>query len=244
MKLRSAIFIVVWFGFSLLAFGQGGGNPLRKGASAGVVKPSPDPFEYEIPKGMTTPNYLRFDQPSQQGPYCGPNSLYVLLRLHQLDVNYGRLLKQCQVSENGCSLEELQKVAHDYGLECEVRKLSLLELEKIRPPYLLHLSSPANSSKENPDAQGHFTVILERSGEDYRGVDAAKGTAHYWSRRFLARNFSGYVLLPKGVVGPSWFTTRRGILLVLSFVSLSIANSCLLFQLLKRSLMKESSAQL
>src|SRR5579875_1177737 len=239
MKHRSTILFVIWFGFSPLVFGQGGAKPLRKETPAGVVKPNPEPFEYEVPQGMTTPSYLRFDQPSQQGPYCGPNSLYILLRLYQINVDYGKLLQQCQVSTMGCSLEELRKVAHDFGLECEVRKVSLQELGEIRPPYLLHLSSPANSSKEAPDAQGHFTVILERSGEDYRGVDAGKGTAHYWSRRFLARNFSGYVLLPKGVIGLSWFTTRRGAFLTFSFVSLSIANGCLLFQLLKRSRLKE-----
>src|SRR4051812_42661010 len=50
------------------------------------------PITYEVPKGLTTPESLRFDRAFQQGNRCGPNGLYLMLRLRGIKVNYDDLL--------------------------------------------------------------------------------------------------------------------------------------------------------
>ena len=182
---------------------------------------------YDIPEGLTTPPHLRFDHPIQRGPYCGPNSLYILLRLCGRNVSYDSVLAELPLGEDGCSLHDLSVAARRLGVESEVRKVSLDDLRSIRPPYIVHLTAPANSSHETPANKDHFTIIARSDLNDqFYGVDPGNGTAVYWSRAFLARNFSGYVLIPSGQTR-SWITTRQGVFFSVVFLALAVVDIAL-----------------
>lgn len=151
---------------------------------------------YDVPEGLTTPEYLRFEQSSQLGPYCGPNSLYLLLKLKGILVNYEDLVKQIPVTPQGCSLAELRDVGESRGLTCEVRKLTLKELDLLQPPYILHINTPAEGAQQSTGARDHFVVVTRREpGGALVGVDPSSGNRSTWSKAYLSRNFSGYVLM-------------------------------------------------
>src|SRR5947209_378462 len=57
-----------------------------------ITPPLSDKHVYDVPEGLTTPDHLRFDLPFQNGPYCGPNALFLLLRLYHVDVKYEDVL--------------------------------------------------------------------------------------------------------------------------------------------------------
>jgi hypothetical protein len=158
-----------------------------------------DPITYFVPEGLTTPDHLRFERASQSGPYCGPNCLYLLLRLKNFPVEYKELVSKLDIKPQGCSLAELQELAQVCGLPCEVRKVSLKELEQLEPPFILHLTTPAGASQDPSAGRDHFVVATRRepAGGSLVGVDPSSGNKTAWSEAYLSRNFSGYVLTPR-----------------------------------------------
>jgi hypothetical protein len=181
------------------------------------------PIEYFVPLGLTTPEHLRFEHISQSGPYCGPNSLYILLKLLNTSVSYEELVHGINVGAMGCSLADLQNAAQAYGVPCEVRKVSAKELGLLMPPYVLHLSTPAESSLQSTGARDHFVVVTRReSSGGLVGIDPSSGNSMAWTPAYLSRNFSGYVMAPRDPPGAS--PLRGRLIAIVFFILLTLFN--------------------
>lgn len=152
-------------------------------------------YKPAVPEGLTTPEHLRFESEYQAGPRCGPNSLYILLNLCRKAVPYADVLARVPVGERGSNLDDLRKAAASFGLASEVRKLNPEDLRNTPFPVLVHLYA-----RGERDRNDHFLVLTEFVKDDgtLKGIDSMSGQLTTWSPGFIARNFSGYCLIPTG----------------------------------------------
>src|SRR3989442_841611 len=104
-------------------------------------------------KADDLPWSLRLDQPWQSGKTCGPNALYVLLKVHKKSIAYADLLERLAPPEEGNSLLELQSAAGASGLDTEVLKTTRKGLASVAKPFIAHLALEGN--------KGHFVLVLD-----------------------------------------------------------------------------------
>jgi ABC-type bacteriocin/lantibiotic exporter with double-glycine peptidase domain len=226
MRFALCPLLVLVLGIS--AYGQEGSAGKQHPPGVRLGKVGDEPITYIVPEGMTTPQHLRFELPSQLGPFCGPNSLYLLLRLKGIPVEYGQLVKRLEITPRGCSLAELQELGESYGLPCEVRKVTLKDLDLLVPPFILHINTPASSSQQATEGRDHFVVVTRREvGAEgtLSGVDPSSGAKTVWSPSYLSRNFSGYVLTPRDAPAKSSAVLVLGVV----FALLTVGNLLLAF---------------
>jgi ABC-type bacteriocin/lantibiotic exporter with double-glycine peptidase domain len=158
-----------------------------------------EPFEFRVPAGLDTPDYFRFEMPFQQGPKCGPNALYIVLRMLGIECSYSDVLKSVPLSETGSNLVDLRNSAETFGLACEVRKeLSPEDIDALPKPVILHLKGAA-IDKKGHHSSDHFAVIVGRDpvspSQGYIGVDTNNGSVTRFKKTGLARSISGFALI-------------------------------------------------
>jgi CRP-like cAMP-binding protein len=119
----------------------------------------------------------------QLGPSdCGLAALAMVgLRLGA-EVGVGELRSQVAPGPHGLSLEQMQKLAARNGLSCRPVRVSVARLGQVRLPAVAHLSA------------GHYVVIHELGEAGVVVGDPEAGIVS-WSREFLARCYSGALLL-------------------------------------------------
>ncbi|HEX9441675.1 MAG TPA: cysteine peptidase family C39 domain-containing protein, partial [Roseiflexaceae bacterium] len=101
---------------------------------------------------------------------CGPAALTALLQGHGLNASYGRLREACQTDVDGTSIDTLEQVAVQLGLEAEqimlpVDHLLLDEAEALPALLVVRL----------PDGLTHFIVAWRRHGSLVQCMDPAQG---------------------------------------------------------------------
>jgi ABC-type bacteriocin/lantibiotic exporter with double-glycine peptidase domain len=157
---------------------------------------------FNLPKGPDRlPAYLELDHVFQSGKLCGPNGLYLILRVAGKQVTYQQVLERFTVGPSGVSLADIQRVAEEFGLHGELRKnLSPSELLRTPMPAIVHLatSSPDSSSA----AKDHFLVLTRvkprftHSSEiEANGFDTTNLLRVVFTGASLSRSMSGYALL-------------------------------------------------
>ena len=106
---------------------------------------------------------------------CGPASLKALLEGFGVSVSYGRLREICQTDVDGTSIDTLEEVARQLGLDAE---------QVIIPPDHLLLPEakalPAIVVVRLPDGMTHFVVVWRRHGRWLQVMDP--GTGRRWMR--------------------------------------------------------------
>lgn len=101
---------------------------------------------------------------------CGPASLKCLLEGFGIPVSYGRLREACQTDVDGSSIDTMEQVASQLGLDAEQVMLPV--------DHLLHRASnalPALVVAQNPDGATHFVVVWRRHGRFVQVMDPATG---------------------------------------------------------------------
>ncbi len=101
---------------------------------------------------------------------CGPASLKCILEGLGVSVSYGRLREACQTEVDGTSIDVLEAVANQLGLEAEQTIVPL--------DHLLLEQTDAFSAilvVRNPDGQPHFVVAWRRHGSLVQVMDPAAG---------------------------------------------------------------------
>ena len=91
---------------------------------------------------------------------CGPAALKCLLEGFGVGVSYGRLREACQTDVDGTSIDTLETVAAQLGLEAEQVMLPedhLLLAESEALPAIVVVRTPNGST--------HFVVIWRRRGQ-------------------------------------------------------------------------------
>ncbi|MFM9914817.1 MAG: ATP-binding cassette domain-containing protein [Rhizobacter sp.] len=101
---------------------------------------------------------------------CGPAALKCLLDGFGIEAHYGRLREACQTSIDGTSIDTLEEVAHQLGLQAE---------QVLVPPDHLGLpgvsDTPAIVVVRHADAGTHFVVVWRRVGPWVQVMDPAAG---------------------------------------------------------------------
>jgi ATP-binding cassette subfamily B protein len=116
---------------------------------------------------------------------CGPASLKCLLQGFGIDVGYGRLREACQTAVDGTSIDVLEDVANQLGLEAEQIMLP-------RDHILLPESGalPAMVVVQRPHAPVHFVVVWRRHGRLVQVMDPGIGRRWIPQEAFLAELYN------------------------------------------------------
>ena len=122
---------------------------------------------------------------------CGPAALKCLLEGFKISVSYGRLREACQTDVDGTSIDTLEEVAVQLGLEAEqvmlpVDHVLLAEAQALPALVVVRL----------PSGVTHFVVVWRRHGRVVQLMDP--GTGRRWStcQRFLHELYVHTMLFP------------------------------------------------
>ena len=112
---------------------------------------------------------------------CGPAALKSLLGGFSIHVHYGRLREACQTDVDGTSIDTLETVANQLGLQAEQIMLPAdhILLEQAR-------ALPAIAVVVLPNNVTHFVVVWRRHGSFVQIMDPATGRRWTSSARFLS----------------------------------------------------------
>ena len=94
---------------------------------------------------------------------CGPASLKCLLEGFRIPVSYGRLREACQTDVDGTSIDTMEVVASQLGLDAEQVMIPVDHLFLSEAAAL-----PASSSCDTADGATHFVVAWRRTGAGCR----------------------------------------------------------------------------
>ena len=112
---------------------------------------------------------------------CGPSALKCILEGFGISVSYGRLREACQTDLDGTSIDVMEEVANQLGLEAEQMMLPL--------DHLLLPGSDAFPSilvVKNPDGNTHFVVLWRRHGRLVQVMDPSVGRRWMTTEDLLA----------------------------------------------------------
>lgn len=111
---------------------------------------------------------------------CGPAALTSLLAGHGLSVSYGRLREACQTDVDGTSIDMLETIAVQLGLNA---KQILVPVDHLFLPETAAL--PAIVVVRHPSGVTHFVVAWRRHGRVVQVMDPGTGRRWPTCRRFL-----------------------------------------------------------
>ena len=115
---------------------------------------------------------------------CGPAALACMLEGFHVPVNYGRLREACQTDVDGTSIDALEVVANQLGVDAE---------QMMVPPEHLFLSEaqvlPAIVVVHHSDRATHFVVVWRRLGAYLQVMDPAIGRRWVSCQRFAQEVF-------------------------------------------------------
>ncbi len=101
---------------------------------------------------------------------CGPASLTSLIEGFGIPLSYGRLREACQTDVDGTSINTMEEVALQLGLEAEQ---VMLPADHILLPETRAL--PAIVVMRRPTGEAHFSVVWRRHGRLVQVMDPAQG---------------------------------------------------------------------
>ncbi|AGA28038.1 cysteine peptidase family C39 domain-containing protein [Singulisphaera acidiphila] len=156
----------------------------------------PEKRAVRLPKGREFPEHLKFGTSWQEPILCGPNALFVLLRLRGFNVARDQVTRLIPITKTGSSLADLSKAASALGLKHQVRKVSQSELFRLSPPFLVH--EDIRSTDPEVRDSGHFFVTVRFNDQGQVGIiDGVSGNYQFIEKARFDRSFSGYVLVPE-----------------------------------------------
>lgn len=177
-------------------------------------RPAPDDYvprkfesrtiHYGVRPGLQTPQRYHFEKRFQSGLNCGPNALFVTLRLCGVEVTWDEVKKRVPVGPRGSTLKDLAEAAKSFGLAASPRtNLTPEAIRKAPKPLILHIN--IEPSDAQPERRDHFIVITRSpEGGGYSGVDTTNALYTQFSDDFIVRNMTGHAL----VLGRPSFASR------------------------------------
>ncbi|MFI5108920.1 MAG: ATP-binding cassette domain-containing protein, partial [Terriglobales bacterium] len=122
---------------------------------------------------------------------CGPASLKSLLEGFGIHASYGRLREACQTDVDGTSIDTMEDVARQLGLDAEQ---IMLPRDHILLPEAAAL--PAIVVVVLPSGITHFVVVWRRHGALLQLMDPATGRRWVTCQRFLKDLYVGKTVVP------------------------------------------------
>ncbi len=102
---------------------------------------------------------------------CGPAALKCLLEGHHVSASYGRLREACQTDVDGTSIDTIETIASDLGMEIEQ---CLIPVDHVMLPEANALPAIVVVSKM-ADGATHFVVVWRRHGNWLQIMDPGVG---------------------------------------------------------------------
>lgn len=125
---------------------------------------------------------------------CGPNSLYMLLKLSGIDVKFSDVMTYYPKDPGGMSLLELKEAAARFGLTAEVRRCTNDDLRTIPLPVIAHVNYGPTEQAD------HYIVIHRRlDGESLEVIDGTSGRVQRFLVKRMGNIWEGYLLVPSPV---------------------------------------------
>ena len=127
---------------------------------------------------------------------CGPAALKCLLEGFYISAGYGRLREACQTAVDGTSIEMVETVARQLGLDAEQVMLPKDDLW-LREANAL----PAMVVAQHPNGTNHFVIVWQRYGRWLQIMDP--GVGRRWTR---CEKFAREIYPHRTLVAPEdWF---------------------------------------
>jgi ABC-type bacteriocin/lantibiotic exporter with double-glycine peptidase domain len=124
---------------------------------------------------------------------CGPNSLYLFLRLQGRPVSAEAVWKEVPLGAQGASLLDLKEASARLGVPSAVYRGSWEELARCPKPAIAFLRLDMNGTEV-----GHYVVVLSVDGQ--KNVDFIDGTDGLLYRNrsgFFHKKWTGHFLTPE-----------------------------------------------
>lgn len=122
---------------------------------------------------------------------CGPAALKCLLEGFHIHASYGRLREACQTSVDGTSIDMIETVARQLGLDAEQ---VMLPRDYLWVPEAQAL--PAMATIRHANGTTHFVIIWRRHGRWLQIMDPAVGRRWTTCRRFTGELFPHRARVP------------------------------------------------
>lgn len=132
---------------------------------------------------------------------CGPNALYVFLRLHGRELTLQDVKHEIPIDPaKGCSIEALRAASQSFGVTSQVRFVTPNELKSIPMPFIIHGTSDVEGES------GHFSVVVKWDPQTRRFsiIDPVWETYESYTEQFVVTGFSGYVLVRSPTLDLWW----------------------------------------
>ncbi|MDR2642688.1 MAG: hypothetical protein LBC74_07830 [Planctomycetaceae bacterium] len=132
---------------------------------------------------------------------CGPNALYVLMKLEGYNVEIEQVKKLIPLDPiKGCSMESLIRASAELGFPVEARFVKPSNLSKVSRPFILH---GITSQEKNI---GHFIVVVDfdKKKKNYALIDPIRETFGWNPETSVLHGYSGYVIVPKYSSNRKW----------------------------------------
>ncbi|MDC0674545.1 ATP-binding cassette domain-containing protein [Nannocystis radixulma] len=107
---------------------------------------------------------------------CGPAALKCVLEGHGIHVSYGRLREACQTGIDGTSIDTLEEIAGELGIDAQQL---IVPLDHVFEPAARAL--PALLVVRQPGGSNHFLVVWSCHGDLVQLMDP--GTGRRWTQR-------------------------------------------------------------
>jgi len=111
---------------------------------------------------------------------CGPAALKALLEGFGINVSYGRLREACQTDVDGTSIDMLEQIANQLGLEAQQMMVPLDHLFLSESQLL-----PALTVIRLPNGLTHFVIIWRQHGQFVQIMDPGMGRRWVTQKRLL-----------------------------------------------------------
>lgn len=135
--------------------------------------------------------YLVPEVVQTSGMDCGPASLKCLLDGFGIQVSYGRLREACQTDVDGTSIDTMEVVARQLGLQAEQ---IMVPIDHLLEESALTL--PAIVVVQLPNGFTHFLVVWRRHGEFLQVMDPATGRRIMRCKSFMQEVFRHTMAVP------------------------------------------------
>src|SRR5262249_12189210 len=138
--------------------------------------------------------------------YCGVTSVYVMLRLHGIDLPYESVKDQLPVTSAGSNLEDMRLVLTQHGLRAKAMKMNRQQLLGRCPmPCIAHIEEDAQRQFQTAD-RGHFVVLLRADAEKgvVESIDGTTAEMRGMPIPDFFREWTGYLLVAEQATSRTW----------------------------------------
>lgn len=146
------------------------------------------------PEGKERSNTARRLPP--QAVRCGPNALYIFLRMHGWKGSAEVFFWEIAPGQLGLSLTELRDSSTRYGIPADVRCCTYEQLAEGNALPLIALMQPWRESDSR--GAGHYVVVVDADPDGITLLDGTSGKQTRLSRDAFCHNWKGFVVVESG----------------------------------------------